>query len=192
VDSAADAREHEPAQALGALNAAALGVLFVLLILGVGLGGWQLGLTLFGAAAELSGISLVILDVREARSHAVAVMSKKTSVAVFAGIARWPRQPIAVASDALSAEQRFDRLEQALAASDSEVDRQIDLVEKVLREECWGLVAQARQHVEERDTALRGVLADQLDAGVGRRWLGAVLFTLGLAAQTAANIIGIG
>jgi hypothetical protein len=52
-------------------------------------------------------------------------------------------------------------------------------------------VTQTWEHIEQRDTNLRLLLADQLDAGIGRRWLGAILFAAGLAAQTVANVIRI-
>jgi hypothetical protein len=154
--------------------------------------GWQLLLTLVGAALELSGIGLVVLDVREARSQAGSVLHKDATVAVFAGIARWPADPAPMTAEPLTVEQRLDRLEQALTALRAETVRQIDVVENLLREELWGLIKEARQHVEERDNALRALLSDQLDAGIGRRWLGGFLFAAGVTAQTVANIIGIG
>ena len=48
---------------------------------------WQLWLTLAGALLELSGIALVVVDVREARAQAASVMRKDVTVRVPPAIA---------------------------------------------------------------------------------------------------------
>ena len=60
-----------------------------------------------------------------------------------------------------------------------------------LRKDLGQQVSAAIQDAERRDTQLRQFLADQLDAGIGRRVLGAVLFGVGLLLQTVANMIGV-
>jgi hypothetical protein len=154
---------------------------------------WQLLLIGGGAALELVGILLVVLDVREARRQARAVTQREQiirplGIAHERGIARagtviGGRQP--------SIDERVTRLEQQLRGLREEMEYRVDRITETVRADLADLVAGSAADAEGRDRQLRQFLADQLDAGIGRRVLGAVLFGVGLLLQTVANVIGI-
>jgi len=90
-----------------------------------------------------------------------------------------------------STEERLERLERQVVELRGEIKSGLRRVESRLTGDLEGAVSQARDLAELRDTDLRRFLAAQLDAGIGRRWFGALLFATGLLAQTAANVVGI-
>jgi hypothetical protein len=146
-----------------------------------------------GATLELLGVLLVVLDVREARSQARAVTQREQIIRPL-GIAH--ERDIARAGTVIggkppSIDERVTRLEGQVSALREEMEDRIHRITETVRTDLADLVSGTAADAERRDTQLRQFLADQLDAGIGRRVLGAGLFGLGLLLQTAANVIGI-
>jgi hypothetical protein len=154
---------------------------------------WQLLLIGVGVLLEGGGIALVVLDVREARSQARAVVRKGQIIRPL-GIAHErdiARPGTVIGGKQPSVDERVARLERQLPELREEMEGRIHQMTETVRGDLAGLVSGTAADAEQRDTQLREFLGNQLDAGIGRRVLGALLFGLGLLLQTVANVIGI-
>jgi hypothetical protein len=148
-------------------------------------------LTFSGAAAELTGLGLVILDVRDARAAAQAVSTtttlpprRRTEAGRWRGrvgrpVASYGRTEVStrdfeefVTRFMKTLETAFQQLEDRLAADVEE------------------LIAGTVGDVQQRETDLRTFLAGQLTSGIGRRTAGVVLLSFGIVASAAANLVG--
>jgi hypothetical protein len=154
---------------------------------------WQLLLIGMGVLLEGGGIALVVLDVREARSQARAVLKSEPPVLPDTEFTLFERaMPItSVGGREPTREERLARLETKVGENHEQVAGWLVEVRNNLRKDLGEQISAAIQTAEKRDSRLRQFLADQLDAGIGRRVLGAVLFGLGLLLQAVANVIGI-
>lgn len=147
-------------------------------------------LTVGGALAELTGIGLVVWDVRDVRAAAKGVdpgprkkwvgnslRSRFNFKANLTGGAPPPLDERVAALEAALAELR-DTMGVALS------DLRHDLGERVS-----AASMEARQLVGDHDHALRLFLRDQLEGGIRRRWVGAALFSVGVVLSALANLV---
>ncbi|MDA0184467.1 hypothetical protein OJ997_29455 [Solirubrobacter phytolaccae] len=147
-------------------------------------------LTLAGAGCEIIGLSLVILDARDARRAALEVLqAPKPVIPKRTEEGRWVsgvRRSIAsygAADDARQLREAFVRHIEGLG-------QQFQTLEDRLGADMEELSRRVVDESDQRERELRGVLADQLVSGLGRRWLGTGLFLVGVVLSAASNLVG--
>jgi hypothetical protein len=146
-------------------------------------------LTILGAAMELLGLVLIVLDAREARLqaatvgtrthrlHVTPVISEESAGAITA---RGGREPP-------SLPERVDQLEKALLRTRTELNDRISTVDVRAQDACSRAAADAKSHADDLDRRLRDVLGSAI--GPGGSQIGALLFAIGVICSAAANLV---
>jgi hypothetical protein len=121
---------------------------------------WQLLLIVGGAALELGGIALVVLDVREARSQASAVLESEPPVLPDTEFTLFERAMpgTPVGGREPTPEERLTRLETKVGENHEQVAGWLVEVRNNLRKDLGDQISAAIQTAEKRDTRLRQFL----------------------------------
>lgn len=151
----------------------------------------QAALAIAGATAELVGLGLVVLDVRDTRRSARAARhhyERAEPMTFPVGKSLVLRYDVEGQQSPL--QQRVEWLERQAADMRAEYLQKIDTLRSEVREEAFERIRAAMDEAEQRERGLREFISDQLDAGVGRRVGGTVLFALGVVLSAAVNLVG--
>jgi hypothetical protein len=145
--------------------------------------------TVASAAAELLGLSLVALDARDARRSAVRVLQadmpaipRRTEAGRWVSGVRRPLASYGAADDARQLQEAFVRHVESLG-------QHFQVLEDRLASDMEELARRIVEQSEERERALRKELADQIVSGLGRRWVGATLFVVGVCLSAVSNVV---
>jgi hypothetical protein len=144
--------------------------------------------TLAGAVFELGGLTLVVLDARDARRRATQVVKREHRVYLgsavlraksgLAGVLTGGREP--------TIEERVVIVERAVTALGEELTAKIELAEDRARADVTGAHEQAMTHADELDRDVRDFIASDLSSG--RSISGVILFAFGVVFSAAANL----
>lgn len=149
----------------------------------------QVWLTLGGAAAELFGLALVLLDARDARRHADEVVTR--DVRLYVGTARargkMTGTGTVVGGREPTLEERVESLEKDLPRFYRELDDRIDRVDDAAQEAAQQAGGEAKSHADDLDRALRDFISSSLRSS--RSLVGVGFFVAGVAASAVANLI---
>ena len=140
------------------------------------------------AILELTGLALVVIDVRDARRAARrALQPYSPGVPMTFPVTATFRTSFEALCTTPPLEARVAKLEHQLNGMRRDLSDRLDSVRDELREEAFSRMALAE--AEKREHAVREFMADQLDSGIGRRIAGTCLFVAGVLLSVPANLM---
>jgi len=144
-------------------------------------------LAVLGLVCELGGLLLVVRQIGQDRARARAVIRRPIRVSIGPATEVDRAGAITpVGGREATLEERLGRIERELAQLD--IDGRIAELRKQVTQEVSDAVQRAEKDVQDRDRALRDLIADMLDGGLGWRKLGVGLFAVGATLAAASSV----
>jgi hypothetical protein len=143
-----------------------------------------------GFLAEVVGVGLIVLDIRDSRRQAKRIMERPQHARVYPETAEGRALALDVSG---GTEPSIGDRVAVLEARQRELDDRLVTGLSDLRGELRADTSQRTRHLEEDVRAdyevLQDVLRDMLTGSLGRRMWGVVLVVMGVAASWAANLV---